>query len=106
MTRSVASIAREHRAKLASKGVRLRQSPGPGSEQYGRYRRAGVEGTYGAPRGRYSNAERTIYRGDLEESDGGGRGPLGRTARNVYRHALKSGGGKYDGRGDRALHER
>jgi hypothetical protein len=88
--------------KISSKG-RVRASDKDGSEEYVRGRKAGVDSTYGEDHD--GVAERTVASGK-RDSDGGGEGALGSAARGVYQHSLKNGGGVYDGKGDRALHDR
>jgi hypothetical protein len=88
-----------------SGGVRLR-TPAKMEEKHVRGRRAGVQGTYGGARGRYSNAERTIFSGK-GNSDGGGEGMLGGTSRNLYLKALGNAKKcKRDKLGDGGLWER
>jgi hypothetical protein len=89
--------------------VRMKTPYNQGGENHVKGRRAGVEGTYGAPRGEDSKgpvgkrvAEKTIEPGE-RDSDGGGEGPLGLAAHSIYEKAVKNRG---DSIGDKALTER
>ena len=87
-------------------GVHTRTPANGGGENHVRGRRAGVQGTYGASRGRFSNAERTLY-GAHGNSLGGGEGMLGGTARNLYLKALGNAKKtKRDKTGDGGMWER
>jgi len=71
-------------------------------EAYLKGRRAGVEGTHGASRGKI--AEKTVI-GHGEQRDSGSLDPeLGKAA-GMYKKAVKNGGGE-DRMGDCALHDR
>lgn len=89
--------------------VRVKSAPDKGGEEYGKYHRAGVEGTYGAPRSEdnygkvgTSTVEKTVYPGE-RSSDGGGEDSLGETASSLYQNAVHNRGDKF---GDKALTER
>jgi hypothetical protein len=70
-------------------------------EEYLEGRRAGVEGTSGAPH--KGVAEKTLFPGG--ESEGGGEDSLPAAASGIYSKAIRNGGG-YDTGGDEALRRR
>jgi hypothetical protein len=77
-----------------------RESKPSGGEEYGKGRKAGVEGTYGESRG-MKGAEKTILPGS-ERSDGGGEGDLSAAVSRLHSKALRSDGSG----GDPAIQER
>lgn len=89
--------------------VRMKTPANGGGEVHVKGRTAGVQGTYGAPRGEDNHGpvgkrvvEKTIEPGE-RDSDGGGEGPLGEAASSVYQKAVHNRG---DSIGDKALTER
>ena len=89
--------------------LRMKTPVDKGSEEYVKGRRAGVEGTYGAPRSEDSHgpvgtraAEKTVQPGE-RNSLGGGEDSLGEAASSIYEKAVMNRG---DSLGDKALTER
>jgi hypothetical protein len=92
--------------------VRMHTPRNQGGENHVKGRKGGVEGTYGASRGEDTHkpvgrraAEKTVYPGE-RDSEGGGEGSLSECASELYGNAVKNGGGREDGVGDKALRHR
>lgn len=92
--------------------VRMKTPHNQGGENHVKGRKGGVEGTYGAPRGKdthgpvgHRSAEKTAYPGE-RDSEGGGEDGLGECASELYGNAIKNGGGREDSVGDKALKTR
>jgi hypothetical protein len=96
---------------MAKQGIRMHTPHNGGGNNWLEGRKAGVQGTYGDPRGKmgkgpigHLTAEKTVAVGG-RDSVGGGEDNLGPVAKAIYEKAVANGSGR-DHLGDQALHER